>query len=287
MGWNMTKLLDFIGDLQKILQNFERMTGNFMKFKIIIHQQHESDETRLSEINEITRDIHVYLKGGPEKIFEKALMDIGIRLTQIMLDHYNAGEAPLPGITFLKGDYEIDRLIEEGADALWFFYTQDRGMEVDAESFKDNLTLVAAKLGREIMDRKIMALALCRHCPLERWVERIIDATISDLHAKVTKVELDSREVSAWEIIGRLAMLATLAKKLGAAPAFVKAQVAFSGETGKHLAIIELLKEFTAGKDYPVSNTEYQLSRAIPGFNVLFNLLQGIFETYYGLVAIS
>lgn len=132
-----------------------------------------------------------------------------------------------------------------------------------------------------------MAFALCRHCPLERWIEGTIDITIAELREKVTKVELDSREVSVWEIVGRLAMLAALAKQLGSPPAYVKAQVALSGETGKHLAIIELLKEFTAGKDYPVSNTEYQLSRAIPGFNVLFNLLQGIFETYYNLVVIS
>jgi hypothetical protein len=287
MGWNMQQLLDFIGDLQKILQNFERMTGNFMEFQIVIHQRHESDETRLVEVNEAAGEIHAYLKDGPEKIFEKALPDIGIRLTQIMLDHYNAGEAPLPGITFLKGDHEIDRLIEEGVNALWFFYTQDRGMEVEAESFGDKLTLVAAKLGREIMDRKIMAFALCRHCPLEKWIEGTIDITIAELREKITKVELDSREVSVWEIVGRLAMLAALAKQLGSPPAYVKAQVALSGEMGKRLAIIELLKEFTAEKDYPLSNTEYQLSRAIPGFNLLFNLLQGIFETYYNLVVIS
>jgi hypothetical protein len=287
MGWNDGHLMRLNGEIEKLFNNFEKITKGNWPIEVIIRKHKTKDDNCVCELNEDNHKIFVFLKPGPENVLRAAPLEISHIFADCVYEYMKRGNKTVPEIE-LNEEKEME-LIERGIANIKEFLAE-RGLVGKKEVFEDIFHETIENLSYEIVRRKIAYELLRPHYPIQRQIEDAVDVTLDEFERMAQKILITEKDIAGWRVISSLAMLGSFAKKAGFPLINLKCYDSFHGEFGYNLAMIgfaELFKpRFEYFQKYPLA-TEEQLQLEIAGFGLIYNTLQPIIESAYDNVKIK
>jgi hypothetical protein len=268
--------------LQTALRRFERMTSFQIRYDLILAWEKGADTNSFYSIDPAKKEIRIFLDRDPKEVTATAPVQVSQRLADIFFEVFMKGEALTSGIRF--NVFEDVARIEDGERMIHSFFTRDSDIVIERPQSSWEFNNLIQKYGLETMKRKLAYSFLAPHIKPALDIEAEVEQEVSVFSSKVLSTVVDPADLNFWDQIAKLAMLATLAKKYGAAPSYIKCQSLLMGSQGQELASIELLQAPSSVlkylQRYPYES-RHQLRLVTAGYNILFNSFQYVFDFHF------
>jgi hypothetical protein len=282
-GWNPVQLMKLSNQLDTIIDNFKKLTGQWSGLTLHFSAKSPSAKSGLISINHTNWRVTSYLGAGPTKVLAQAPLALARRLT--LLDHEHGSSINL--FTAVKMDF-IDTWKQQIISRL----TTDGGSKV-LERLDALITSLIRKITRNLIDHRITLAQFDKFEIPKRTICRQIEQEIDDFREKIMQLSItlgSARKLYVLSEIAHFASLAVYADQLGHPELVSRARRLFSGEAAQNLAGIVLGLKIQANpnlaKQIPIFNQKY-MHRASIGFEIQFMAFQNIFNAYYENVTIK
>ena len=276
-GWDRGKLIKLSHALQTVLTNFERISQHRLRFKAVLDYRSQRNAEEVFALDMESREAYVYLHHGPEDVLEYAPFGISRGLAEIFFDTEGPMRDMLVGS--MKSVVMKGSQINQGVELILSSFRRERGVDLEEVKVARMLGGLAAK-GCQNLIRNKMSFALLRPYPVPaKYLETLIQSTITDLHQEAKKIDLNEKDLHSWEVVATLALISVLASKCGCKDYERYCRNVLQGDMGRELALDEYMV-FGLYQEY-LTMSEPQVKWALRGFDLIFGIFKNIYEYYY------